>query len=294
MRKWAIIKLMFLKVFRKFFYKNLRNSIRAALSPNIIFVKWSQSSETKKNFGDALNPWLIRKLTGMEIVNASKSFNLRKKPVYSMIGSVLDRSRFDNMIVWGSGFKSKNSKVKVKPAKVLAVRGPLTRDSLIEQGIECPSVYGDPALLLPRVYNPEIPKKYKIGIIPHYVDKNNHLLNSLTSTSDVSFRVIDIEDEIESFIDNVLSCELIASSSLHGLIVADAYGIQSLYVRFSDKVAGGNFKFKDYMTSVGRTDYEPYIVSEDSTLQDMINSFSEYNIDINLDQLLEVFPIKQH
>lgn len=293
MKKKVIIKLIFLKIFQKFFFENLRNSIRGAINSNIIFVKWSQSSETKNNFGDALNPWLIRKLTGMEIINASKSFNFRNKPVYSIVGSVLDRSRFDNMIVWGSGFKSKDSKVKIKPAKVLAVRGPLTRDNLIEQGIECPSVYGDPALLLPQIYNPDIPKKYKIGIIPHYVDKKTQLLKSLTNTSDVSFKIIDIEDDIESFIDNVLSCELIVSSSLHGLIVADAYGIQSLYIRFSDKVSGGNFKFKDYMLSVGRTDYEPYIVKENSTLQDLMIHFSEYNLDIDLAKLLDRFPFKQ-
>lgn len=292
MIKLDFIKLVFRKVFEKFFLSNLYNSVRVALNTDIYLVKWSQTSETANNFGDALNPWLIQKMTGKEIVNANKSFNFRKKPVYSLIGSVLDRSRFDNMIVWGSGFKSINSKVKVKPKKILAVRGPLTRENFMKQGIDCPEVYGDPALLLPKVYYPKVSKKYSVGIIPHYVDKNTHLLKKLTKDSKVTFKIIDIEDKIENIIENILSCELIISSSLHGLIVADAYGIQSLYVRFSDKISGGNFKFKDYMLSVGRTDYEPYVVTENSTLSELMSIFTKYEVKIDLNLLLDVFPFE--
>ena len=51
------------------------------------------------------------------------------------------------------------------PQKVLAVRGPLSRNYLLENGVDCPDVYGDPALLFPKYYKPHIYKKYKLGII---------------------------------------------------------------------------------------------------------------------------------
>ena len=72
----------------------------------------------------------------------------------------------DNTIIYGSGAITSNPDIKGRPVKVLSVRGPLTRDVLIKNGIDCPAVYGDPALLLPLVYKPQIKNNERIGIIP--------------------------------------------------------------------------------------------------------------------------------
>jgi pyruvyltransferase len=183
-----------------------------------------------------------------------------------------------------------NGRFKTLPKTVHAVRGPLTRDLIIKQGVSCPEVYGDPGLLVSEIYNPNFEKKYKLGIIPHYVDKGNENVIYLKEKYPDEVLIIDIQDSFENVIDNVNRCEMIASSSLHGVITADAYGIPSLWIKLSENVNGGNFKYRDYMLSIGRKQMNPIVFDKEYRLLDFIKEFEEYNINIDLDKLLEVCP----
>ncbi len=257
-------------------------------SRDVILVKWWSD---KRNFGDALNPILVKHISGKQPIMADCSINIKNKPVYAVIGSILDNNSDENLIIWGSGFMHSTGKFIKKPKKICAVRGPLSRDIIIKQGIYCPEIYGDPALLYPLIYRPSIKKEYKLGIIPHYADQKNHLLNKFNQNSNVI--TINILGEVNAVVDDICKCEYIASSSLHGIIAADAYGIPSIWIKFSDDVSGGEFKFLDYFMSVGRKDREPLEISEDITLQDIYDRFYAYKINIDLARLLEVCPFKQ-
>jgi pyruvyltransferase len=159
---------------------------------------------------------------------------------------------------------------------------------LISMGVPCPEVYGDPVLLYPIFYNPLVEKKYILGVIPHFIDNNSDSLKIFTNHPEVL--VIDILDDVNVVIENILSCSLIASSSLHGLIASDAYGIPSVWIELSSNIFGGRFKYYDYFLSVKRYDENPVIINENTTVQDILNAKREYKIDIDLVKLLEVCP----
>lgn len=247
----------------------------------------------KKNFGDVINPVLIRYLSGETPKNVKFHPRIKleqlvkKEPVYFVVGSTLQGAdRYS--IIWGVGFISDRFKLRTKPQEIYAVRGPLTRKIIINQGFECPEVYGDPVLLLPRFYNPKIKKIHKLGIIPHHVDKLNPLLENFKNISDVL--ILDITGDVQKFVNDVLSCECIASSALHGLILADSYGIPSTWIKLSDDVIGKGFKFQDYFASVHRQDEEPLILNKNTKAEDILNSIGDNKIDINLETLLDSCP----
>ncbi len=245
--------------------------------------------KARMNFGDVINIYLVKQLSTKTPIWVNIKY--WPKTHFLVIGSVLE-SMNSNSIIWGSGFISSNTEIKAKPKRIFAVRGPKTRRRFLENGIDCPEVYGDPALLLPIFYFPKIQKKYKIGLIPHYVDKNHKFLNTISH--DPNIKIIDIEQENPlDFINDILECETIVSSSLHGLIVSDAYSIPSIWVKFSEGVKGDNFKFFDYFESVGRINEKVISISLKTNLHEVAKGRKAYNINLDLDKLLDACPFSE-
>jgi len=269
----------------KSFVYNLYYKIKDVFSSDTLNLYWFKKNN---NFGDILNVHLIEKLT-------NKKVNFVKIKYYNnehflCIGSLLANTR-KNTIVWGSGFMDETSMCFEKPKKICAVRGPKTRKILLENNIDCPEVYGDPALLLPKVYYPKIKKSYRYGVIPHYVDQKHDFLREIKNRKDIL--IINILNEDPYFIvDQILSCEKIISSSLHGIIVSDTYKIPSLWVEFSDKVIGNGFKFYDYFESVKRNVSGPIKIDNKTQFKDLENSFEDYEINIDLEKLIKSCPFR--
>lgn len=241
------------------------------------------------NFGDEVSPYLFKKITGRNPIHVGISHH-EDKLHYCAVGSMI-RECNENSILWGTGYHVPNSCFRGKPISIHAVRGPLTRDQLLKQGCKCPEIYGDPALLLPRFYTPSIKERKGIGVIPHYIDKNDIQLDMFRRHSNV--KIIDIQDGVERVIDKVTSCNLILSSSLHGMIVADAYGIPGYWYKISNKITGGTYKYKDYFQSVNR-EFVVLDAKDFSTVKDVVNAVktSPYTINIDLDILMNACPFK--
>ena len=193
-----------------------------------IFLHWAES----KNFGDWAS-WELTKILSSKVPLSTRShYALRGQVSYSCIGSVLQWPERIPCEVWGSGFISGSSDMLIKPKAVHAVRGPLTREKLLKVGVSCPEVYGDPASLLFRKHLKEnVKKEYKIGIIPHYVDSKDPLVKELSKNDNVA--IIDVFSSIESIADLCQKCEVIDSSSLHGLIIADTLRVPNVWIALS-------------------------------------------------------------
>ena len=249
----------------------------------------------KKNWGDILSQYLLEHYSGKKLNKNDvfyfddAAYMLDKNGKIVGIGSSMKYVRPDDY-VWGTGCIDEHH-VGNKPKKVYSVRGPLTRDILLKRGWNVPEVYGDPALLFPQIYNPTIDKKYKIGLIPHCVDFFSlDGLKAINHMEDMGIKIINVTAGINEFIDQLKECELIISSSLHGLIAADAYGIPNYRVKLSSLIHGGDFKYKDHYASVKREHYEPLQLTDTTTLEE-INSLKFESGDISLiDKLLENTP----
>jgi len=203
-------------------------------------LRWWNKSP---NFGDLLAPWLVAKMSGKEVYHASA-----KEPHYLTIGSILYKTASNKSIVWGSGcFGTETTNMSPAKTKFLAVRGPLTRNKIVTHGGVCPRIYGDPALLVPEYYFPKVDKKYELGVILRWSEKKWLDMELPQGMKKINFGASDIEGTL----DDILACERVASSSLHGLIIADAYGIPSIWID-SDSPQGTEFKFHDYFLSVDK------------------------------------------
>lgn len=219
-----------------------------------IYAFWCRTP-SRANFGDALTPWLIRRLSG-QYPHFVAADDARHK--YLAVGSIVSYA-CARSTVWGSGIMSSDDRVS-PDAELLSVRGPLTRARALECGAVCPEIYGDPALLLPRLYQPRVGQRAGCGVIGHFSDYPR--LAAVWRVSS-GIRLIDVQEPVETVIDNIAACEFVASSSLHGIIASHAYGVPAAWVKFRNLPSGDDSKFRDYFLSLGRAPPEPVRSSYD-------------------------------
>lgn len=236
------------------------------ISDKFIRAFWFSSN----NFGDSINSFIVNKLSGKEVCLS------QTKGHYIVCGSILSIAN-EFSTVWGAGFdwEHHNPSNIHEKAKVIAVRGDLSAQ---KSGRDIAAI-GDPALLLPKLYPAYPTMRHEIGIVPHWSNiercaelyPDDFIVNPL-----IPFNI---------FINNLISCDYIFSESLHGLIVADAYGIKNTWVDMKADVGDG-FKYQDYYSSTTTPEMKPIeeldikscqIHKYKYDLQTLLNSCPFYN-----------------
>ena len=263
------------------------------------WMSYEKGRMVHNNWGDDINKFFIESISDFHVKDITPSVLYKIIPVkaYTCIGSIIGNFPARYYEVWGSGIIEEGKHLLSLPKKVHSVRGPLTRQELMTKGIECPEIYGDPALLISRYYRPSFEKKYKLGIIPHYTDVDNPALSDFCRKHP-EVLIIKMQDynDWHDVPREICSCSRIISSSLHGLIIADSYRVPSAWARFSDKIQGGNFKYVDYFMSVGRTETTPFYVKNESDIEKIIidSKFSiAPNDKINYRGVFDACPFKE-
>ncbi len=225
------------------------------------------------NWGDIANPYIIYALSNRKVRKS-------KEPgTHFCIGSIVGFLK-DGAQVWGSGMLDKKHFPKPFPKDVQfhAVRGPLTRKALLKQNCDVPEIYGDPVHLLPYIYPKIKEPTTEVGIVPHYSDLPH--LREVVGTD--SYKILNVMGGFYEFLKEVQDCRRIISSSLHGLVLADAYGLPAAWMRLDkgERVVGGGYKFRDYITSTGRKAF-PNMVKSDAPLDiSQIKWLNEAKLDL--------------
>ncbi|MBL8578920.1 MAG: polysaccharide pyruvyl transferase family protein [Mesorhizobium sp.] len=253
----------------------------------IIVASWAQSVPVRKNWGDKLNPVLINRLSGKPVVHEKAVLGWEDRPVFKVVGSGLGGVR-ENDIIWGMGFISSTAIPSQVPLSVTAVRGPKSRQRLLENNVSCPEVYGDPAILYPLTYTPKVDVRYEYGIIHHF--RENDAIPPAKIKNEKSVLYIDVLGDINTFVDQILSCRVVVSSSLHGLICAHSYGVNALWMKASDLPLGDDFKFFDYFSSIGYPDVDPVKIDDQGFLMLGGHDASRFMPRIDGDLLIEHCP----
>lgn len=209
----------------------------------------------RRNFGDALTPLLLERFAHVNV-----RWDTVSRASVIATGSILEHvpPLWDGSII-GSGQLYEDSRLHLhtNTAKVLAIRGPLSARS-----VQGDYALGDPGLLadeLVYVHN----RDTDLGVVPHWSDAT--LATRPEWYGNWTTKVIDVADNPLDVIRQIGRCKKIVTSSLHGLITADAFGIPRRFELnpHASKYEGGLFKFRDYSESI-KAAFEPGKVYEAS------------------------------
>lgn len=224
----------------RFVVESKRNRHRSGIK----LYWWRPADSSARNFGDELTADIIRFISGLD-VHWTRVQDCDLVGAGSVLDIVIANQGRRTISIWGTGFIDNGEAVTIDRFKILAVRGELTRKRL---GVDHNVVLGDPGLLVSCIFKPH-EQSSDIGIVLHYQDI--HSGNIVDDLQNKGFRVINPHMRPVEVAREISQCRAVFSTSLHGLIFSDSYGIPNFRIKLSD-LKGGDFKFRDYYSATQR------------------------------------------
>lgn len=218
------------------------------------------------NMGDLLNPMIVEHFFGYKAERCSfltgelcaigsglAQYKLHGTPLMRA-QQLINGYRHPTVHVWGTGFINYadcGGRFFKRDMHFHAVRGELTRraaEKMTGRALDIPT--GDAGILAAELLPRRPEKKYDVGIIPHICDLNEDILSPVVQKYENAI-LINVKDAPLTVIGQIAQCRAVISSSLHGLIVADSFGVPNMHVIFSDRPLGDGYKFDDYYSAYG-------------------------------------------
>lgn len=264
---------------------------RPSSNKDKINLNWwhTEYGQEQQNLGDMISPVVYDYMCDYYNLDKDKKTE-RTKHIYA-IGSILFFENQD-VTVWGTGalHELEQNMNTIFHQRILrkidarAVRGPLTRKCLRKVGIKCPEIYGDPAMIMPLIYRPEVERGKKILILTHLKDTND--INTLKDTNIIVRNTI--SSEWRDLIDLIVGAKFVITSSLHGIILAESYGVPA--VLLAPKKENDLFKYKDYYFGTERTEI-PVVNSFEEGIAFNFGRWQAPDIQKIQERLIKAFPI---
>lgn len=248
---------------------------------------WRHPSGRLPNFGDELSSIIVEWMTGRRVVHASP-IRCDLVAVGSVLEHVMNSDRATPAPVWGAGFIAAESECRPDCVVPYAVRGHLSANR-----IGGSTAVGDPGLLARHLVG-TVPKRFSIGIVPHFVDRDHPMLDWLESNVPHAVVISPLQDPLDA-IAQIAACDYVISSSLHGLVVADSLGVPNRWVTMSDNVIGAGYKFRDHLSCFGLDDATPLAFHNPTEAAvvlegDWAETYDRSGLNILTERLISSFP----
>ena len=183
------------------------------------------------NMGDLINKDMLEDIFSISVKQAElKNCNL------IAIGSALDQI-----------FKSSDFKTRMKQKMITALNNNV---HIWCTGFIRENLRGTSDLIYKNIHVHALRGELTRQRIPHFKEQDHPTVKKLLASYENS-ALIDLRDNPKDVVRKIGECELIISSSLHGLIIADSFHVPNLHITLDNKMFGDGYKYRDYYSAFG-------------------------------------------
>ena len=167
-----------------------------------------------------------------------------------------------------------------RKARYISVRGPITARVLRESGGPKVTAFGDPGVLLSRIFPIERgATNGRIALVRHHSHRNAPI--DLPDHVDELSVLMSRTGDIEAFLRALVRYDAVLTSAMHVMTACQSYGIPCgliTFEEFEDRVHGSGIKYEDYALGAGVDVVNPQVVGLDLRRWDLVGPVRDIRV----------------